>query len=225
MMYPCFMIIIYRAYQFFFTDYEKGKRVRHKYANLYDVFNPFIWNYAKEIRVDDHKKNDDVKQKEDNYIRPDIFDKLFKIKLLYLIIHYNFANLAKLHECGFNAIWSSPCKFWEFMHHLIAPILLKAAFMMDHYPIYLMFPLLYHPFIIVHPGQWCHKWLQGGAFFIHNHYPLIFLKEYRQNKVYISAIIALYLVAGTGLMIDIVYPCNTGFIKENYASCWSEPEV
>lgn len=141
---------------------------------------------------------------------------------MYLIIHFNFANFVKLYECGFEANWTSPCKFWLFMHHFFSTFLLKAAFMLDHYPLYLMFPFFYHPWTITHPGLWCHKWLYGLGLVIHNHYPLCFLKEYRKNKAYIVMVISVWLIAITGIMVDIVYPCNAGYTRDN-EQCWTDP--
>ena len=134
---------------------------------------------------------------------------------MYLIIHFCFANFVKLYECGFYANWSSPCKFWFFLHHLFSPLLLKAAFMLDHYPIYLMFPFFYHPSTVAYPGLWFHKYIYGMGLIIHNHYPLIFLKEYRQNKAYMVMVISVWLIAIAAFMSDIVYPCNSGYTREN----------
>ena len=46
-----------------------------KYKSRMDVFNPFIWDYTKEIEHD-HKKVDDPKdpKKDEDWIKPDIFD-------------------------------------------------------------------------------------------------------------------------------------------------------
>lgn len=72
-----------------------------KYKSRLDIFNPFIWDYTKEIQYD-HKKIDDPKdqKKDDDWIKTDIFDKFGKFKLVYLIAQYYFSNIVMLYECG-----------------------------------------------------------------------------------------------------------------------------
>ena len=84
-------------------------------------------------------------------LQKDIFDDLFKLYLFYGGAHYGFDCALKIYELGPVKIYSDPCEFWIFTHHLLTVVVMHIHMFFDTYPWWCAFPPAYHTMMIWKP--------------------------------------------------------------------------
>lgn len=213
-------------------------RVREKYHHWLEVFHPLRWDFRKEVVVSSSssshlhsKKNDDAVNFDDStndddantddsksndpsplpYKKPDIIDYYGKFIILYHILHFWTCCILEIVDCGLMANWTQKCKFWLFIHHFFAPFAMKAAFMLDHYPLFILFPTCYHAVVIYDSSLWFNPYVYGTGLFIQGFYPFA-VKEYRQNKVIQAMFMLALIFGGAAIFHDVLNPfCGANF--------------